>query len=126
MAKNFKKANTGTYNKKLKTNLQNALDRLPDESAGNVEYCIFTTSDINQNDVTNKLHAEHNLYSKDMWSNFISYGINRGEFKNVKSEEIIDLIIFSYQGVRMFSTIMPIDEQIPNRIINHIKNALLI
>lgn len=70
---NFKKANTGTYNKKLKTNLQNALDRLPDESAGNVEYCIFTTSDINQNDVTNKLHAEHNLYSKDMVS---VYGVS--------------------------------------------------
>lgn len=70
---NFKKAYTGTYNKKLKTNLQNALERLPDESAGNVEYCIFTTSDINQNDVTNKLHAEHNLYSKDMVS---VYGVS--------------------------------------------------
>lgn len=70
---NVKKANTGTYNKKLKTNLQNALDRLPDESAGNVEYCIFTTSDINQNDVTNKLHAENNLYSKDMVS---VYGVS--------------------------------------------------
>lgn len=70
---NFKKAYTGTYNKKLKTNLQNALDRLPDESAGNVEYCIFTTSDINQNDVTNKLHTENNLYSKDMVS---VYGVS--------------------------------------------------
>ena len=70
---NFKKANTGTYNKKLKTNLQNALDRLPDENAGNVEYCIFTTSDINHNDVTNKLHAENNLYSKDMVS---VYGVS--------------------------------------------------
>lgn len=70
---NFKKAYTGTYNKKLKTNLQNALDRLPDESAGNVEYCIFTTSDINQNDVTNKLHVENNLYSKDMVS---VYGVS--------------------------------------------------
>ena len=70
---NFKKAYTGTYNKKLKTNLQNALDRLPDESVGNVEYCIFTTSDINQNDVTNKLHTENNLYSKDMVS---VYGVS--------------------------------------------------
>lgn len=25
--------------------------------------------------------------------------------------EIIDVILFSYQGVRMFSTIMPLDEQ---------------
>lgn len=70
---NFKIANTGVYNKQLKTNLQNALDRLPDESEGNVEYCIFTTSDINQYDIAKKLNEEHNLYSKDMVS---VYGVS--------------------------------------------------
>lgn len=39
--------------------------------------------------------------------------------------EIIDVILFSYQGVRMFSAIMPLDEQIPRRIISHVKKALL-
>lgn len=61
-----------------------------------------------------------------MWANFIAYGIERGEFKKVDIEEIVDTIIFSYQGVRMFSTILPIDEQIPKRIINHIRKSLLI
>lgn len=63
---NFFKTNTGSYNYKLKKVLQNALDRLPDESAGNVEYWIFTTSKFNKKDVEIKLSNEHNLYSKDM------------------------------------------------------------
>ena len=60
-----------------------------------------------------------------MWNEFLSYGIKRGEFKTVDCIEVIDIILFSYQGVRMYSTIIPIDEQIPARIINHIKKILL-
>lgn len=63
--------------------------------------------------------------SVDLWRAFISYGVERGEFKNVDAAEIIDVILFSYQGVRMFSTIMPLDERIPRRIISHVKKALL-
>ena len=80
----------------------------------------------------NKAQSEDNvlfkqyIYSQEMWENFISYGVKRGEFKKIDYKEIIDIIIFSYQGVRMFSTIMPVDEQIPQRIINHIKKTILV
>lgn len=67
---NFKKGLTGSYNQKLKTILQNALDRLTEENVGNVEYWIFTTSSFNENDVDNKIEKEHNLYSKEMVSIF--------------------------------------------------------
>lgn len=96
------------------------------DSSGSLSIAILEFYSENQPSDNDNVLFEQYLYSKDMWSYFISYGVNRGEFNNVNSEEIIDLIIFSYQGVRMFSTIMPIDEQIPNRIINHIKKALLI
>lgn len=43
---NFFKTNTGSYNYKLKKVLQNALDRLPDESAGNVEYWILLLANL--------------------------------------------------------------------------------
>ena len=96
------------------------------DSSGSLSIAILEFYSENQPSDNDNVLFEQYLYSKDMWSYFISYGVNRGEFNNVNSEEIIDMIIFSYQGVRMFSTIMPIDEQIPNRIINHIKKALLI
>ena len=95
------------------------------DSSGSLSIAILEFYSENQPSDNDNVLFEQYLYSKDMWSYFISYGVNRGEFNNVNSEEIIDMIIFSYQGVRMFSTIMPIDEQIPNRIINHIKKALL-
>ena len=96
------------------------------DSSCSLSIAILEFYSENQPSDNDNVLFEQYLYSKDMWSYFISYGVNRGEFNNVNSEEIIDMIIFSYQGVRMFSTIMPIDEQIPNRIINHIKKALLI
>ena len=96
------------------------------DGSGSLSIAILEFYSENQSSGNDNVLFEQYLYSKDMWRNFISYGVNRGEFNNVNSEEIIDLIIFSYQGVRMVSTIMPIDEQIPNRIINHIKKALLI
>lgn len=65
-------------------------------------------------------------YSVDMWNAFLSYGIERKEFREVDCREVIDMILFSYQGVRMYSTILPLDEQIPLRIINHIKKTLLV
>ncbi len=42
---NFVKGNTGIYNETLKRELRNAIDRLPDDNSGSVEYCIFTTAD---------------------------------------------------------------------------------
>lgn len=63
-------------------------------------------------------------YSVEMWRAFISYGIKRGEFKETDARELIDILLFAYQGVRMYSTIMPLDEQIPVRIIHHVKKIL--
>lgn len=81
-----------------------------------------------KNRISNEDNSVFKKYinSVDTWEKFLSYGIQRGEFKNVDCKEIIDIILFSYQGVRMFSTIMLIDEQIPQRVSSHIKRSLLI
>ena len=64
-------------------------------------------------------------YSVSMWKEFLSYGIQRGEFRPVDCEALIDIVIFSYQGVRMYSSIFPSCEPIAERVICHIKKALL-
>ena len=48
--------------------------------------------------------------SKDMICNLIQYGIDTGEFKHVNKNAVVDLLLFSYQGVRMLSSIMPLDD----------------
>lgn len=63
--------------------------------------------------------------SKSMWIELINYGIENNEFRKVDPEAVFDLIVFSYQGVRMYSRMMKIDASIPKGIINEIKRLLL-
>lgn len=73
---NFKIANTGHYNSKLKKELQNALDRLPEGFEENVEYNIFTIASFDENELNNKIDNEHNVYSKDMINVFMLNDFN--------------------------------------------------
>ena len=64
--------------------------------------------------------------SKAMICNLIEYGINKGEFKQVNIKAVVDLLIFSYQGVRMLNNIMPLDDdKISIDMINEIRTMLV-
>lgn len=65
------------------------------------------------------------LLSKEMWSRLIQYGMDRKEFRQVDIPAVFDMIVFSYQGVRMYSRLMPLDRAIPCRITGQIKALLL-
>lgn len=96
------------------------------DSSGSLSVAILEFYSESQSESNNNALFNQYIYSKEMWGNFISYGIERGEFKTTNYDGIVDLILFSYQGVRMLSTILPIDKQIPERIIEQVKNMLLI
>lgn len=51
--------------------------------------------------------------------------MDRHEFNEVDCSAIFDLIVFSYQGVRMYSKLMPIDKEIPSRTIKEIRKILV-
>lgn len=63
--------------------------------------------------------------SKSTWIELINYGISTKEFNAVNPESIFNIIIFAYQGVRMYSKLMTIDKDIPAQIMNEIKRLLL-
>lgn len=65
---NFIDKNTGTYNPSVRNQLQNALDRLPEENTGNIEYCIFAATQINSELIQRKISSQHSSYSIDMIS----------------------------------------------------------
>ncbi len=62
----FLDGNTGAFNKQVKNQLQNALDRLPDEDSGNVEYVVFTTSSVNEDSIYKRIDKGEHSYSKEM------------------------------------------------------------
>lgn len=84
-------------------------------------YEFFSSETSKQN------NALFQQYQKSyfMWKRLLEYGISRREFNTVDIDAIFDLIVFSYQGVRMYSTLMTIDERTPNHIISFIKILLL-
>ena len=63
--------------------------------------------------------------SKSTWIELINYGIETKEFNSVNPESIFNIIVFAYQGVRMYSKLMEMDNDIPTQIINEIKGLLL-
>lgn len=96
------------------------------DNSATLSIAIYEFFSMNYLDSKDNFLLKQYIYSVETWKNLINYGVQRGEFKKVNYEEIIDIIIFSYQGVRMYSAIMPIEEQVPQRIINHIKKVLLV
>ncbi len=66
-----------------------------------------------------------NHRAKEKWTRLICYGIKTGEFKDIDVDEIVSIILYSYQGVRMWSRIIPINKKTSDQIINHIKKQLI-
>ena len=95
------------------------------DSTGSLGLAIYEFYSEIQNDNNDNILLKQYEHSVTVWKDFLSYGIQRGEFKNVESDELVDIIIFSYQGVRMLSEVFPVDEKVLARIINHIKRVLL-
>ena len=85
-------------------------------------YEFFSNPDISK---SNNSITEQYLSSKNMWMELLQYGMTRKEFKEINPEAVFDLIVFSYQGVRMYSTMMDLDPMIPKRITEQIKQLLL-
>lgn len=83
---------------------------------------FYSNPAISKEDNSVKKHYE---ISKSTWVELINYGIATEEFNHVNPESVFNIIIFAYQGVRMYSKLMNIDNDIPILIINEIKRLLL-
>ena len=108
--------------------LEDVLEKYKGEMLDNqssLSLAIYEYFSIKDNAETkNELYVQY-LASFNAWQNLLEYGIKNGEFNNVDIKSVFDLIIFSYQGVRMYSKLMPIDEDIPQRIIEQIKKIIV-
>lgn len=83
----------------------------------------FYSSPENQDGVTFLEMQYENSWQ--MWRRLLQYGMERGEFRQVDAKAVFDLLIFAYQGVRMYSCLMPISQEIPKGIMQQIQQLLL-
>lgn len=85
-----------------------------------MEYFSSQKENLQENALA--LHYHRSYLS---WKTFLAYGMQRDEFRQVDPKSIYDLLIFSYQGVRMYSQLMPIPTDTPDRILELITQCLL-
>ena len=89
----------------------------PEDSLGIAiyEYAQTVDSDVME---------EMNKSGEKRWAKLIRYGIKTGEFNDVNVNEIVNIILYSYQGVRMWSRIIPMKQKTINSILDNIKRQL--
>lgn len=95
------------------------------DSDNSLSIAIYEFFSIKRYESSDNALYEQYLHSKKTWKSLIEYGIKTKEFKNVNVSAAFDMIVFSYQGVRLYSKLMPIKPQIPQHIIEIIKSILL-
>ena len=85
-------------------------------------YEFYSNPEISKED--NSVKKQYEI-SKSTWVELINYGMGTKEFKCVNPESVFNVIVFVYQGVRMYSKLMKIDNDIPAQITYEIKKILL-
>jgi len=90
----------------------------PEDSLSMAMYEYAETVDSDIMDRLNKI-------SEKKWEELILYGMDRGEFQNVDVRELVNVILFSYQGVRMWSRIIPMKPKVVRSIVENIKRQLI-
>ncbi|MBS7009410.1 TetR/AcrR family transcriptional regulator [Anaerostipes sp.] len=96
------------------------------DSGHSLSTAIYEYFSIKENSSGGNVLYNQYLQSYDTWEKLIQYGIDRGEFHHIDIPAVFDLIIFSYQGVRMYSKLMPVNKEIPKRMLKEIRKLLVI
>lgn len=70
------------------------------------------------------LFIKINDRAKGRWRSLINYGIETKEFLAVDVEQITDLILYYYQGLRMWSRVIPFEEQVAKHYVDTVRQLL--
>lgn len=69
--------------------------------------------------------AEIHAGAKKRWMHLLEYGMKTGEFKPVDAGQMSELILYYYQGLRMWSRVIPFEKQTAGYYVSTIKQMLL-
>ena len=103
--------------------LEKALDCMEEEMKhpeDSLSMALYEYAETVNTDVMERL----NRNAKEKWRMLIRYGIKRGEFREVNIDELVNVIMYSYQGIRMWSRIIPMKPKTIHSITDHIRKQL--
>ena len=74
---------------------------------------------------TNDFMVRKNKAAEQKWQSLIEYGIQCGVFRPANAKTMIDIILYVYQGIRMWSRVIPIEAKTVENIIGKIRKDLV-
>lgn len=69
--------------------------------------------------------AAINDKAKKRWISLLNYGMETKEFKLVDAGQVADMILYYYQGLRMWSRVISFDEQVAEHYVKTVKEMVL-
>ena len=74
---------------------------------------------------SNDMMNHYNQVGVQKWSDLIAYGISRDEFNTAEIDEIVNVILYAYQGIREWSRIVKMSPVVFDSITNYIRKQLV-
>lgn len=108
--------------------LDEVLERYREEmtdSQSSLSAAIYEYYSRKENSAQDNPLAEQYQASFRAWKKLIQYGVGRKEFADVDVQAVFDLIVFSYQGIRMYSKLMPVGRETPAGMLREIRAILV-
>ncbi len=103
--------------------LEEVLERMQNEMCSensSLNYAIMEyTKECN-----NQYLIKGNKKATAYWTKLMEYGMERGEFVCANISEVVDIILYSYQGVQMYSQLIELNQNVAKNIINSIKRMV--
>ena len=87
------------------------------DKKNSLSLAIYEYANLGNQELFVSLHRR----AKQRWIRLIQYGVETGEFQPADPEQVSDMILYYYQGLRLWSRVIPFDEQTVQRYIQTIR-----
>ena len=81
---------------------------------------VYEYANLGNEDFFTRIHEN----AKKRWMHLLEYGIETGEFPAVDTDRISDLILYYYQGLRMWSRVISFEERTAEYYVETIKQII--
>lgn len=87
------------------------------DKKNSLSLAIYEYANLGNQELFVSLHRR----AKQRWIRLIQYGVETGEFQPADPEQVSDMILYYYQGLRLWSRVIPFDEQTVQRYIQTVR-----
>ncbi len=91
------------------------------DRAASLSLAIYEYANLGNEDFFEQVHEK----AKKRWMSLLEYGIETGDFKVVDTDQVSDLILYYYQGLRMWSRVIFFDEQAAEHYARSVRQLVL-